>query len=39
MTRNITSDEVPALAARAAIPGTGGGGAVTTSQSGVPAAV
>ena len=39
MTRNITSDDVPALAAGAAIFGTGGGGAVTTSQIGVAAAL
>lgn len=35
MTRNITSDDVAALAAGAAVFGTGGGGAVTTSQFGV----
>ncbi len=39
MTRHITSDDVPALAAGAAIFGTGGGGAVTTSQFGVAAAL
>ncbi|MFL1427000.1 MULTISPECIES: DUF917 domain-containing protein [unclassified Nocardiopsis] len=39
MTREITSDDVAALAAGAAIFGTGGGGAVTTSQIGVAAAL
>ncbi|WP_306368717.1 DUF917 domain-containing protein [Nocardiopsis sp. CC223A] len=39
MTRDITSDDVAALAAGAAIFGTGGGGAVTTSQIGVAAAL
>ena len=39
MMRDITADDVPALAAGAAIFGTGGGGAVTTSRIGVAAAL
>jgi DUF917 family protein len=39
MTREITSSDIPALAAGAAVFGTGGGGAVSTAQMGAEAAL